>query len=102
MTGNKNATKVICTAIALLLSSGIAFSNAFASGAETAAHEVVEHTTADMTKEAASEVADDATEKAIGLAKEHAHGAVDTTLEKVDETLMPAEEAAGAVKEASH
>ncbi len=102
MNSNRNTTKVICTAIALLLSSGIAFSNAFASGTEAATHEVVEHTTGDMAKEAASEVADSAKEKAIGVAKDQADSAVDSALGKVDETLKPAEKAADAAKDATH
>ena len=102
-------TEVFCTAIALLLTSGIAFSSAFASGTESATHEMVEathemaeHTTGDMAKEAATEVVDATKEKAIDMAKEQANTAVDSALGQVDETLKPAEQATEAVKEATH
>ncbi|MBU0947012.1 MAG: hypothetical protein KJ804_15830 [Proteobacteria bacterium] len=102
MNNNRNMTKVFCTAIALLLTSGIAFSSAFASGTESATHEMAEHTTGDMAKEAATEVVDATKEKTIDMAKEQANTAVDSALGQVDETLKPAEHATEAVKEVTH
>lgn len=101
MNTTTKTVKITFTLIVLLLSSGIAFSNALASGTEAAAQEVVKKTTGDMAKEAASEVADATKEKAIGMAKDQANSAVDSALGKVDEAMKPGEKAADAARDAT-
>lgn len=86
----KNTSKLILCTIVLLLSSGIAFASAPV--ATDAAQEAAVKGTGEVVKEAAADVADTATDKAVTIVKEEANKAVDAGMEKATDAIKPAVE----------